>query len=191
MATEEENKEHIRKYHRAGLKVLLKQIQSRSTPGWDDGKAFEYLVLRAFELERAEVAWPYKVTIGELTSTASARILEEIDGFVWARGIPLLVESKDREEKEDIEAIAKLRNKLLRRTGQLVGAVFTSNIQGFTEPAKFLAQFLAPQVILLWTGDEVEFALKNKCFIRGLQRKYKASLMKGLPNYNIKTGTYT
>jgi hypothetical protein len=38
-------------------------IEAGNTSGWAPGKAFEYLVLRAFQLEGAEVRWPYSVRI--------------------------------------------------------------------------------------------------------------------------------
>jgi hypothetical protein len=41
------------------LSRLWEGINARDTPGWEPGKAFEYLVLRAFELDGAEVKYPY------------------------------------------------------------------------------------------------------------------------------------
>jgi len=38
-----------------GLRSLWDNIEARNPIGWDSGKAFEYLVIRAFELDGAEV----------------------------------------------------------------------------------------------------------------------------------------
>ncbi len=41
------------------LRSLWEKIEERNTPGWDSGKAFEYLILRAFQLDEAEVRYSY------------------------------------------------------------------------------------------------------------------------------------
>ena len=56
------------------LLQLWSQIENGHTPAWRDGEAFEYLILRAFELEGAEVVWPYTVQIQDT-------VVEQIDGF--------------------------------------------------------------------------------------------------------------
>jgi hypothetical protein len=43
-------------------------------------------------------------------------------------------------------------------------------------------------MILLWGGDEVEIALKNQWFCKGLIAKYRVCAAKGLPDYNISRG---
>ncbi len=48
MATGEEYRTAIESVDWSGLRDLWGEIQERDTPGWDAGKAFEYLVLRAF-----------------------------------------------------------------------------------------------------------------------------------------------
>ena len=71
-----------------GLRTLWYNIENRNTPEWDPGKAFEYLILRAFQLDVAEVRWPYRVKLfGEE--------VEQIDGVVYCSGLSCLIESKD------------------------------------------------------------------------------------------------
>jgi hypothetical protein len=107
-----------------GLRTLWDNIENRSTPGWDAGRAFEYLVLRAFQLDGAEVKWPYSVTLFD-------EVVEQIDGAVHCVGLSCLVESKDFADKTvDITPIAKLRNQLLRRPAGTVGLIFSRT--GFT-----------------------------------------------------------
>jgi hypothetical protein len=55
---------------------LWADIEARQTPSWDAGKAFEYLIIRAFQLDGAEVKYPYSVRLlGEE--------LEQVDGVIY------------------------------------------------------------------------------------------------------------
>ncbi|MCI0487943.1 MAG: restriction endonuclease [Blastocatellia bacterium] len=158
------------------LQELWRAIKRGRTPGWRQGKAFEYLVIRAFELDGAEVRWPYSVRIGKDE-------LEQIDGVVYTGGLACLVECKDKATRVNIEPIAKLRNQLLRRPGAVIGSVFSR--EGFTEPAITLAHFTSPQTILLWTGEEVEYVLERRNISQALVTKYRICIEKGVPDYNI------
>lgn len=182
MATDEENRLRIRAIHRReDLVALYKRICEGETTPWDSGKAFEYLVLRAFELEHAEVTWPYQVSL--FGSPA-----EQIDGAVYAvhhGSLWCLIESKDTGEKVNIEPIAKIRNQLLRRPSPAVGLVFSRN--GFTEAARTLAQFVAPQSILLWEGPELDHALRRGIMIKGLFEKYRRLIEHGDASFDIRT----
>jgi hypothetical protein len=162
-----------------GLRELWEAIQRRETPGWDEGKAFEYLVLRAFQLDGAHVRWPYRVRLFE-------EDVEQIDGVIYCSGLSLLVESKDLAGRVAIEPIAKLRNQLQRRPASTLGIVFSHG--GFTEPALMLAQFISSQNILLWSGDEVEYALQHGMICEFLTRKYRFCIERGLPSFNIRAG---
>lgn len=144
------------------LLALWQAIEERKTPDWPQGKALEYLVLRAFELEGAQVSWPFSVLV-------AGEELEQIDGAVYTDGLACLIECKDEARPVNIEPIAKLRNQLLRRPSATVGIIFAS--QGFTEPARVLAGFVAPQTILLWGGAEIFYALQHHYMRRGLVAK--------------------
>lgn len=170
------------------LERLWADIENCVPTEWFPGKAFEYLVLRAFQLEGAEVEWPYSVSMSDVTRSGTESVVEQIDGFVMLNGLACLVECKDHKDPLNIESIAKMRNLLLRRSAHAIGLVISRS--GFTEPAMLLARFLSPQTILLWSGDEVGHALSNKSFRNGLAAKYKSYLTKGLPDYNIRTGQY-
>ena len=187
MTTETEYRDKILQYDWDDLMDLWRAIKIDDTPGWSAGKAFEYLVLRAFQLEGAHVLWPYKVTIGNLTGTEAQGTVEQIDGLVHTSdGLVCLLEFKDRVGNINIESIAKLRNQLLRRPSAAIGVVFSRS--GFTRPALLLAQFSAPQAILLWSGDEVEVALENRWFCKGLNTKYRICIARGLADYTISRG---
>jgi Restriction endonuclease len=175
-AAEYENKIKLLDWH--GLRSLWDSIEIRdtSTAGWDAGKAFEYLVLRAFELDGAKVKFPYTVRLFD-------EEIEQIDGAIHCAGLSCLVESKDQQDKVDIAPIAKLRNQLLRRPSSTVGLIFSRS--GFTSPAISLSCFLSPQTILLWDGKEIKYALQHEKICELLILKYRGCVEDGLPDYNI------
>lgn len=97
--------ERIRTHGWPQLQELWRSIVLGQTPDWGAGKAMEYLILRAFELDGADVVWPYSVPLhGEQ--------IEQIDGAVYCGGLSCLVESKATTDKVNIEPIAKLRYQL-------------------------------------------------------------------------------
>ena len=170
-------KNRISNFTNSDLLDLWNSIRIGETPEWEAGKALEYLCLRAFQLEGAEVKWPYQVLV-------DGEELEQIDGVVYIRNLACLIECKDYKTRVNFEPIAKLRNQLLRRPSGVIGSFFS--VSGFTDPAVTLARFTAPQTILLWDGDELEYALQNKYIIDGLIAKYRHCVEHGLPNYNIR-----
>jgi len=98
MPTAAELEVKIRLLDWAGLRALWSAIKVGDTPSWAGGKALEYLVLRAFELdahESATVRYPYNVSLLD-------EIVEQIDGAVHLPGLSCLVESKDWDEKVPI-----------------------------------------------------------------------------------------
>jgi hypothetical protein len=178
MTTREEYEAAIRKMKWPGLRKLWESIKQGDTPDWPAGKAFEYLVIRMFELNKAQVRWPYPVPLFGSTETT-----EEIDGSIRFGRLYCLVESKDESANISIGPIAKLRNQLLRRPAGTVGLLFSS--RAFTDPAVQLAHFTLPQAILLWTGDQVEHALKKEKVGRFLEQKYRRCVDEGMPDYDI------
>jgi hypothetical protein len=181
MPTREEYESMIQPFGWAELRALWDRIKVRDTPGWGGGKAFEYLVLRAFQLNGAEVRWPYGVSL-----YGQREIVEEIDGSVRIGGLYSLVESKDEDGNVAIAPIAKLRNQLLRRPAGTFGMVFSS--LGFTDPAVQLAHFALPQAILLWTGRQVEYALNHENICKLCEMKYRMCVDYGVLDFEFTTG---
>lgn len=167
----------IKRYGWSELQDLWKKIVTGKTPGWTAGKALEYLILRAFEIDEAIIRWPYEVRINE-------QVIEQIDGALHYGGLSCLVECKDTTHTVNIEPIAKLRNQLLRRHSSTIGLLFSRN--GFTPPALTLAQFLSPQSILLWNGHEIEYVLKHKNIGVTLIKKYRYFVETGIPDFDIR-----
>jgi hypothetical protein len=179
MTTPEEYEAEIKIYTWAKLKKLWKAIKDKDTPDWEPGKAFEYMILRSFQLNGAKIHWPYSVKLfGEE--------VEQIDGSVQFGSLYALVESKDETGNIAITPIAKLRNQLLRRPAGTIGLLFSS--RGFTDPAIQLAYFALPQAILLWTGDEVEYALEQKNLVELCEVKYRACVDFGMLDFAVYKG---
>ncbi len=117
------------------LTRLWVAIESGSAADWAPGKAFEYLVLRAFQLEGAEIEWPYSVSLADVTRGGVESAAEQIDGFVMVDGLACLLECKDRKDPLNIESIAKMRN-LIRNEDKIsypIQQIRNKNYQRFFE----------------------------------------------------------
>jgi hypothetical protein len=176
MPNASEYEDRIRTLSHDGLLRLWEEVETGETPGWEPGKLFEYLVVRAFEIEGAKVRYPFSVSLHDA-------VVEQIDGVVYTEGIAALIEAKDVAEPVNVEPIAKLRNQLARRPSSAVGVVFSRT--GFTAPAKTLTRFVAPQTILLWHGDELAKSLSTKRMTSGLLTKYHYAIESGVPDYHL------
>lgn len=165
-----EYEKKISEYGWDALLSLWKLIEDRKNDNeWGAGKAFEYLILRAFQLDGLKVRWPYNVGG-----------LEQIDGVVYSDGIAFLIECKDHVEPVNIEPIAKLNHQLSRRPPNAMGIVFSYS--GFTVPAVTLT----PPNILLWGGDEVDYAIQRRYMRGSLTEKYCHCIENGFPYYHTK-----
>jgi len=172
------------------LKVLWEQIKDCNTPGWDSGKAFEYLVVRMFELDDHKVKYPFSVSL-----PYNNKSMEQIDGVVYHDSIGVLIESKDYSDKKEktkknisIEPIAKLRNQLSRRSYLSMGCVFSAG--GYTEPVTTLIDYLGNETILLWEGEEVEYCISKKKIKEFFIKKLENRIELGIHNFNITTLDY-
>lgn len=173
MPTYREWEAQIKRYSRAELIAMCEQIlegEGHALSPWPDGRrwepgrAFEYLVVRAFELDGADVRYPYLVDYQGAT-------IEQIDGVAYAGGLACMIESKDQAARVGYEPIAKLRSQLSRRPISVIGSVFSRS--GFTDPTYELARFTPPQPVLLWQGPEVLYCLRNELMVWGLVTKYR------------------
>jgi hypothetical protein len=179
MATAAECEANIQRCNWDDLRNLWERIEARQTgPDWEEGKAFEYWVLRVFQLDGVEVRWPYSVTLG-------GKVVEQIDGAVHVNGLSFLVESKDYEtEPVDIEPIAKLRNQIGRRPPGTLGVIFSRT--GFTAPARLLLQYTSPQSILLWPGTELKYALDQRRIGGLLVLKHRRCVERAIPDFDVR-----
>ena len=156
---------------------------------WKKGKVLEYVVLRAFEIEilerekqeqKGSVTYPYNVFAPQ--DSAYVKPLEQIDGAVHVDELYALVECKDYSGvKINIEPLAKMRNQLARRHSSVFGMFFSAT--DYTVPAEILVGYMAPQLIVLWTKMDIEFCLKNSCFIPCMKEKYRRAVENCEYNY--------
>jgi hypothetical protein len=178
MPSDKEYEKAIRKLKWSGLRKLWKELEDEKLDSfWRDGRCFEYLIVRMFELDNAKVTWPYTVSL------RGAGVIEQIDGCVHFDGMYCVIESKDRDEVTSVDPIAKLRNQLLRRPAGTIGLVFTRT--RFSAPTVLLTQFALPQAILLWTGSEVGRALEKNAICDYVKQKYRACVEHGMVDLNI------
>lgn len=175
---ESEYRARIQAMNRETLLRLWKGIRDGDTPDWPPGKAFEYLIIRAFELEGAAVRYPFAVAFRD-----SGNALEQIDGAVHHGGLSAIIEAKDQKNTLSVEPIAKMRNQLLRRPAAALGVIFSRS--GFSEPARHLTAFTAPQMILLWGEAELDLTLNTSGMCTGLATKYRFAVEEGIPDYNL------
>lgn len=139
---------------------------------WGQGKFFEYAIIRAFELEGAQVRYPYDVLFPHI-DVEGKKIEEQIDGAIYVDGLSVIAESKDYKETNiDIEPLAKLQVRLKRRPSQVIGCLFSAT--DFTWPAMALIESLMPHTILLWNKNDIDYCFEHQCFVKGLQAKYKS-----------------
>ena len=176
MATSEKYIKQARSLNSAGLRRLWSQVVAGDTPDWPSGKALEHLILRAFELEGVTVTWPFDVSAGGKT-------IEQVDGVIYVDGLAVLAECKDYQKPVNFEPTAKLRQQLSRRPPSTMGCCFAKN--GFTDEAILLAEKCTPQNVLLWPGEEIEFALRKRIMREGLISKYRHSVEHALPDFKI------
>lgn len=182
--TEEELKTAIKELD---WEELMHIWQERRNPEqqakWGKGKFFEYAILRSFELEGAEVKYPFNVPFPQAIIDGK-EVIEQIDGIVYEDGLTVLAESKDYEDNNiDIEPLAKLQVRLKRRPSSVIGCIFTAS--DFTLPAQVLIESLMPHTILLWNRSDIELCLNNKCFRKGLHLKYRSVIEDGNHMLNL------
>ncbi|MBI4568327.1 MAG: restriction endonuclease [Planctomycetes bacterium] len=182
-------KTRIRRFGPRQLLSLLDRVEKRdvSLADWPAGKAFEYAVVRAFEIEakrskRAHVEYPFVVPeSGDAGNGGGA--LEQIDGIVYFDGIGCLLESKDHEDSVSYKEIAKLESALRRRPALTIGALFST--AGFTEPAKILTQRALPRTILLWELKEIIHATRRGMMLDGLRKKLRMAMKLGAIDWSL------
>ncbi|WP_205525454.1 restriction endonuclease [Pyxidicoccus trucidator] len=133
--------------------------------GWAPGRAFEFLMLRAFQLEGARVVWPYSSD------------LEQIDGGIYIDGLACLVEAKDHAEPIGFDAIAKLALRMQRRPASAVGLLFSTS--GFTWPALKAVAVHPIRNVLLWSDTDIGLAL-NQGVRAALRRKWRGAVEAGV-----------
>lgn len=175
MAKASEYEQFIKNVPREGLLELWGQClnDTYDKDFWNDGKLLEYIVLRGFELEREGcVTYPYDVIDLDLEYK---KPIEQIDGAIHVDELHALVECKDYDHtKIKVEPLTKMRNQLARRHGAVFGMFYS--ITDFTTPTLIQVKYMAPQMIILWSRQDIEHCLKTGHFINCMRAKYRMAV---------------
>ena len=147
--------------------------------------AFRHLIVRAFELEGAEVRFPYHVK-----EDSERDALEHLDGVIYIDGHSCIVESRclskggvtSRRANVSSGHISRFRNKLLNRPGYAIGMVFSAT--GFSPSALMQAQLSLPQTILLWSVEEIKECLYRQTFAKAFKIKNRRFFEQLIPDYD-------
>ena len=168
MGVEEEYARRVQGMGQAELLAFWGRVKQRERiEGWAPGRAFEFLLLRAFQLEGARVVWPY------------ASPLEQIDGGIYVDGLACLVEAKDHAEPIGFDAIARLALRMQRRPPPAVGMLFSTS--GFTWPALKAVAAHPIRNVVLWNDTDISLSL-NHGMRSALRRKWRAAVEAGVLN---------
>lgn len=171
----------IRAMNQAALLQLWERVHSgRKLDDWPPGKAFELLVLRAFELEGARIVWPYSVS--SIAPLDLPGLVEQIDGALYTDGMSCLVESKHHHVPIGFGPIARFKVRLDRRPPGVVGLMFS--VSGFTGPALREAYAQPLRNVLLWGGLDIAFALRWG-MRAGLRAKWRQAVERATPDFNL------
>jgi hypothetical protein len=148
---------------------------------WPPGRFFEYAVVRAFELEGAEVRYPYLVRPPIQFDGVASDFIEQIDGVVYCDGIAAMCEAKAFRSRVDVEPIAKLRVRLDRRPASVVGLLFT--MSGITDAAGYILNHSHPRNILVWKRTEILAGISRGRMRQLLTRKFRYAVENGIYDY--------
>jgi hypothetical protein len=168
------------------LTQLWEEILADQAKDWAGGMALQYLIVRAFELEGAEVKYAFSVR-KPTSHPQNNKPMEEIDGVVYIDNgiLPVLIESKDKDSNVNNDPISKMGNQLSRRPKNVLGAVFSS--KDFTPAVYDLADLAHTHKILLWNSDDIDYCLRTKTFVPGMIAKYHHAVETGQYDANLKT----
>ena len=184
MATATEYEQAIKSRHHESLIDLWNHCldDSYDKSFWKEGKLLEYIVLRGFEIEEEGcVTYPYNVDDKDVNYGGS---IEQIDGAVHVDELHALVECKDYDKaKIKVEPLAKMRNQLARRHGAMFGMFFT--ITNVSTPAQIQVKFMAPQLIIIWGKEDIDYCIRHQCFIPCMRAKYRMAVEKCVYNYEF------
>jgi len=160
------------------LRMWARIKTGERSAGWPAGRDFEYLVVRAFDLEGVRVIWPFEVTYPQKFGT-----MEQVDGVVYLDGRAFLVESKNLSEPIAVQELARLRMRLESRPPGTMGVLFST--QNFSLPTEVFAQFARPLNVLLWGRSDLEVALVDGSMVSSLRAEFARATESGLPFLSV------
>ena len=155
------------------LRSFGNRLKTKKTPKWSKGKALEYMLIRAFDLDGAEVVYPY--------NNGVLNAQEQLDGFVFVKdlGVGFLIECKDWEDKVSFDELAKLHGRLAYRMKSTCGMFLSRS--GYTPSAIEMMYLVHPHNIILWEFNDIEECFKNHNFLKALKYKYQYAMVTADP----------
>ena len=167
---------------------LWQDIKDGTVHDWNSGRALEYLIVRAFQLDvEAETEllgtrWPFGVTYPQKIGN-----VEQIDGIAYLKFCNFIIESKDYNQPLDVEPLAKLRQRLEKRPPGTMGILFGK--KGFTDPARIIAQFANPLNVLLMQSSDLNYAIKEDKIqlIYVVREMFRHAVELGLPDLGVQS----
>lgn len=170
----------IQTYNWAKLERLWNKIRDSKKTGWADGKALEYMFVRAFDLEGAEVVYPYNNQV--------LKAQEQIDGYVYVRdlGTGFIIECKDWSENVSFDEMAKLHGRLIYRMASTYG-IFLSKT-GYTPSAVELMYVMQPHNVIMWNSEDVDECFKKHKFLKALKYKFQYAMVTTDPMIGVIDG---
>ena len=155
------------------LERFWQKIKNKTAPKWSKGKALEYMLIRAFDLEGAEVLYPYNNEV--------LKAQEQFDGFVFVKelGVGFLIECKDWNDKVAFDELAKLHGRLSYRMNTACGLFLSRS--GYTPSAIEMMYMVHPHNIILWEFSDIDECFKNRTFLKALKYKYQYAMVTADP----------
>jgi hypothetical protein len=136
------------------------------------GYVFQTLIVQGFLLSNADIEPPYSVPMDH-----NERVQHQIDGAVFFGWQGFLIEAKFVRDRVDFGPLARLQILAELRPLGTMGAFFSA--WGYTEAALELAHILRPMRVLLFTPEDIEFAITSQDFARALRVKWESAVLHG------------
>ncbi len=204
MATNLELETRIQAYDWAMLRDFWQEIKDKNTvnlnPKWESGKAFEYFIIRCFELSGVEVVYPFSVRNKDAFPKYEGQNTEyeQLDGIIYINQyLAFIVECKN-EAEENFDDIAKLHTRMQKRPSLTMGCfIHTLNKKEiFKTNSITQTKELYPRNILLWGRTDINWLFAEPNFSLGaiapvqnlgyiLSEKYKFLVKTANPCYYL------
>lgn len=175
--TEEEYEKEVSLLDWTGI---LKEWRAKQTGcinaiEWAPGKALEYLILRAFDLERnrpsdvQDVKYPFH-------KNSDGKQEQQIDGYIRTSRCCFLEECKDKKSKAKESDLSQLYIRVSNRPDTVIGLFFSMG--GYTPSA--IKSNESQCHIILWDREDIEYCFDNMCFVDCLNYKLDMAEQKSI-----------
>jgi hypothetical protein len=167
MASNLELENRIQAYDWPMLRSFWDEIKNNNTanltPSWASGKAFEYFIIRCFELSGCEVVYAFDVTNRQAGIKNNNKSFQQIDGIVYLTiNFPFVIEAKNEAGNAKEADIDKLIGRLGQRPPQTMGCFFDT--KGYSDGVLFQLLSKPNKNLLLWEKLDIDFLFSDANF---------------------------